>query len=244
MPQKFSMHLTVDSDPHSESWLGYLGPGLAVFAVPCVTYQDLWNKQLAEPYSSNRLFAAFLDAATSRFDGARGNLELEVLKSRVIDAARDAFARFPDASEAGIGAMKLTLVAAPRGCNSLGLVHIGPAVSLKVDSAAGVSLVVKPHSPLYGPDPLGEEVASMAANVSTAVLEPRMRQADELRAARVELQRNEWLVVAPGSSAVKNLVLEAPPTSISEVEREVIGRLAAPYGAYPKSYLAISRRFT
>ena len=240
MSMDFSMRLTVNSDPNSDRWRGYLGPGLAVFAIPCVTYQDLWNLDLAEPYSANRLFAAFLDAASRRFDGARGDLELEVLRSRVIDAARDAFARFPDACAAGIGTMELTLVSAPEGCSSLGLVHIGPAVALKVDSAGGTSLVVKPHSPLYGPDPLSEDAASILAGVAMAGFEPRMRHADEVRVARVELQRNEWLVVAPGSSAARALVLPAPPSSISEIEREVIGRLAAPYAAYPKSYLAIS----
>jgi len=242
MPRGYSMHLVIDPDPHATRWRGYLGPGLAVFATPCVTYQDLWRRKLAEPYSANRLFAAFLDATTMRFDGARGDLDPEAMRSHVIDAARDAFARFPDARAAGIGTMTLTVVLALHGCSRLGLVHIGAAVALRIDTAGDVSQVMKPHSPLYGSDTLADEAATFFASVSTAMLEPRMSQADEVRVAQVELQPNEWLVVAPGSSAVTDLNLPAPPSSINEIEREVIGRLAAPYAAYPRSWLAISAR--
>ncbi len=242
-PRGFSIHLMLGPQPDSQPFLSHVGPGLAIFAEPTVTYQEIADLGVKEAITPGRLGAAFFDAVGTCLETtsspAAGERDLEECRSLLIDAASAAFDRFPEAAAKGIGAIQFSLLLAGFG-DRWKVFNLGSNEVLMI-ATGEVSQVVEPNTAFYETK-IGQtsaETAESLAGIATAMLEPGLRHADEIRAAEVELGPGDWLVVAPGSSAATGLQLAEQPNNLADIEREVIGRLAAPYAAYTRSWLSI-----
>ena len=235
--EEFIIRLEIDPHPHGTGHFGHLDHEFAVFARPFVNYEQRRSKKSRGMVSSKRLFAAFLDSVRKWLGEESRGSTLAQTTSLVVEAAREAFSRLSPAGVDEFGFLDLSLVVFSR-FGGLRVFNIGSNVVLEI-SLGKPSLVVDPHSPLYNPAHASSPGVGKWASVSTAILEPEMRYADELRAKEIELRSGGWLLVAPGSSVAKDLSVLAQPETFSQLEREVIDRLATPYPGYERSWLAI-----